>query len=130
MTNEELKKKLVEIIINAIWKDAQADYDSTDESEARTIADALIAAGFVDKSDYASMNETAVKYKAEVSKAENRAKEAEHRAEVAQLIAERACELVFSEEINDEDWVSVIFNYKKRKVFEKLVLRQIFFTTT
>ena len=48
MINEELKKKLVEIIINAIWKDAQADYDNTDESEARTIADALIAAGIGD----------------------------------------------------------------------------------
>ena len=45
MTNEELKKKIVEIIINAIWKDAEADYDSTDETEACSIADALIAAG-------------------------------------------------------------------------------------
>ena len=45
MTNEELKKKIVEIIINAIWKDAEADYDSTDETEAGSIADALIAAG-------------------------------------------------------------------------------------
>ena len=60
MNNDELKKKLVEIIINAIWKDAQADYDSTDESEARTIADAFIAAGIGD------------------------VKEAEHRAEVAE----------------------------------------------
>ena len=45
MTNDELKKKIVEIIINAIWKDAEADYDSTDETEAGSIADALIAAG-------------------------------------------------------------------------------------
>lgn len=44
MTSEELKKKIVEIIINAIWKDAEADYDSTDESEAISIADALIEA--------------------------------------------------------------------------------------
>lgn len=84
MTNEELKKKIVEIIINAIWKDAEADYDSTDETEAGSIADALIAAGIVDKSDYASMKETAVRYKAEVSKAGARAKEAEHRAQVAE----------------------------------------------
>ena len=84
MNNEELKKKIVEIIINAIWKDAEADYDSTDETEAGSIADALIEAGVVDKSDYASMKETAVKYKAEVSKAGARAKEAEHRAEVAE----------------------------------------------
>ena len=45
MTNEELKKKIVEIIINAIWKDAEADYDSTDETEAGSIADALILEG-------------------------------------------------------------------------------------
>ncbi len=45
MTNDELKKKIVEIIINAIWKDAEADYDSTDETEAGSIADALIEAG-------------------------------------------------------------------------------------
>ena len=48
MTNEELKKKIVEIIINAIWKDAEADYDSTDETEAGSIADALIEAGIGD----------------------------------------------------------------------------------
>ena len=52
MTKEELKKKIVEIIINAIWKDAEADYDSTDETEARSIAEALIAAGIGDVSEW------------------------------------------------------------------------------
>lgn len=66
MTNEELKKKIVEIIISAIWKDAEADYDSTDETEACSIADALIAAGMGD------------------------VKEAEHRV----AIAERALEIL------------------------------------
>ena len=51
MNNDELKKKIVEIIINAIWKDAEADYDSTDETEACSIADALIAAGIGDVSE-------------------------------------------------------------------------------
>lgn len=51
MTNEELKNKIVEIIISAIWKDAEADYDSTDETEACSIADALIAAGIGDVSE-------------------------------------------------------------------------------
>ena len=47
MDSEELKKKIVEIIIKAMWKDAEADYDSTDKTEACSIADALIAAGLV-----------------------------------------------------------------------------------
>lgn len=53
MNNNELKKKIVEIIINAIWKDAEADYDSTDETEAGSIADALIAAGIGDVNKFA-----------------------------------------------------------------------------
>lgn len=53
MKNEELKEKMVKIIINAIWKDAEADYDSTDESEAISIADALIAAGIGDVNKFA-----------------------------------------------------------------------------
>lgn len=48
MNNDELKKKMVKIIIDAIWKDAEADYDSTDETEASIIADALIEAGIGD----------------------------------------------------------------------------------
>lgn len=48
MNNDELKNKIVEIIISAIWKDAEADYDSTDKTEAYSIADALIAAGIGD----------------------------------------------------------------------------------
>ena len=74
MTNEGLKKK-IKHVINA------ADISIVlRRDDIIILADALIAAGVVDKSDYASMKETAVKYKAEVSKAENRAKEAEHRA--------------------------------------------------
>lgn len=53
MTDEEMKKKIVEIIINAIWKDAEADYDSTDETEAGSIAEALIAAGIGDVNKFA-----------------------------------------------------------------------------
>lgn len=48
MNNDELKKKMIKIIVDAIWKDAEADYDSTDETEASVIADALIAAGIGD----------------------------------------------------------------------------------
>lgn len=75
MTNDELKKKMIKILR---CFEGRADW------LAEEISDALIAAGIVDKSDYASMKETAVRYKAEVSKAGARAKEAEHRAEVAE----------------------------------------------
>ena len=117
MNNDELKKKMVEIIINAIWKDAQADYDSTDESEARTIADALIAAGIGDVKETKFESDH---YWRMWQGALVELERAEHRAEVSQLIAEKACELVFSEEINDEDWVNVIFNYKKEKGIQEI----------
>lgn len=84
MTNEELKKKICDII---------APYVSAYGDDER-IADALIAAGMVDKSDYASMKETAVRYKAEVSKAEARVKEAELRAEEAESELERYTGLI------------------------------------
>lgn len=93
MTNEELKKKIAQIIADyfcpqgnehkKLWGDDRLCYSKMNFAECEWVTectDALIAAGIVDKSDYASMKETAVKYKAEVSKAECRAKEAERRA--------------------------------------------------
>ena len=83
MTNEELKKKIVSVLVGNIEYELQyyPDDNYTDiDFNYEKIADVLVETGFVDKSDYASMKETAVKYKAEVSKAESRAKEAEHRA--------------------------------------------------
>lgn len=97
MTNEELKKKIINLLDEATgsWYEDEdgmfAEGYSAEEGDNRFkahVADALIAAGMVDKSDYASMKETAVRYKAEVSKAKGRAKEAEHRA----ARAERAVE--------------------------------------
>lgn len=90
MENEELKEKMVKIIINAIWKDAEADYDSTDESEAISIADALIAAGYGDVSSEKAMRELAEAFHREkcaeydllnyqIHKSECRIAEAEHR---------------------------------------------------
>lgn len=91
MNNEELKKKIVEILQEAYMPKYHGEptiYYCTDDEYApevyyptdEDVADALIAAGMVDKSDYASMKETAVRYKAEVSKAGARVKEAEAEA--------------------------------------------------
>ena len=90
MNNDELKKKIVEIIINAIWKDAEADYDSTDETEAGSIADALIAAGIGDVSSEKAMRELAEAFHhekcAEYDLINYKLQKAEHRS----LVAERA----------------------------------------
>ena len=90
MDKEELKKKIVEIIIDAIWKDAEADYDSTDETEACSIADALIAEGYGDVKTVREIGASAA------AMAVFEAAEAEHRAEVAEraldLLAEYAHE--------------------------------------
>lgn len=79
MNNEELKKKIVEIINDGIIH-GEDNFGVPTSKTIENIADALIAAGIVDKSDYASMKETAVRYKAEVSKAGARVKEAEAEA--------------------------------------------------
>lgn len=76
MNNEELKKKILVIVRGAMLEADELPFIETTDN----IADALIAAGIVDKSDYASMKETAVRYKAEVSKAGARVKEAEAEA--------------------------------------------------
>ena len=83
MTEQETREKIFNIIreFNVKKRRYSTHTEPNDDDE---LADALIAAGIVDKSDYASMKETAVRYKAEVSKAENRGKAAEHRAEVAE----------------------------------------------
>lgn len=81
MNNNELKKKIVEIIINAIWKDAEADYDSTDETEAGSIAEALIAAGIgFDKSHLKTFQTLDTKLRV-----------AEHRAARAERALKLAC---------------------------------------
>ena len=90
MPNDELKKKIKEILrkrMTELLGSCHTDEIPLTEEGAEAImfyadefADALIAAGIVDKSDYASMKETAVRYKAEVSKAGARVKEAEAEA--------------------------------------------------
>lgn len=78
MTNEELKKKICKII---------APYVSAWGDDER-IADALIAAGIRDMSDIRSLADnvmlSVIVHKAEVSSMEQRAKEAESRAKVAE----------------------------------------------
>lgn len=97
MTNEELKKKIVDIVLNVAWEGCLGNtyHFSGGRSAANAIADALTEAGVVDKSDYVSMKETAVKYKAEVSKAENRVKDAERRAARAEIALDKAVELAY-----------------------------------
>lgn len=114
MNNDDLKKKMVEIIINAIWKDAEADYDSTDETEAGLIADALIAAGYGDVKDLQAQVDaleiTNIALQAGYDGAEkdrlywvNKYKEAEHRAEVAERSLMTVCTNVIKDEEYDLD---------------------------
>lgn len=108
MSNEELKKKIVKILANCKCEECAVEYcadcegnPSIEHCREKQQADALIAAGIVDKSDYASMKETAVRYKAEVSKAKGRAKEAEHRAARAEKALMTVCVNVVTDEEDD-----------------------------
>lgn len=123
MTNEELKKKIESIIRNAKRDFA---YCVPEEWAVKVLADALIAAKIGDVKDLQvqvdSLEITNIALQAGYDDAENdrlywvnKYKEAEHRAEVVQLVAKRACDIVFSQELDSEDWDEVIFNYKKEK---------------
>lgn len=48
MTNEELKKKIVDIALHAEWTDIFGDHNSIGKYAANAIADALIAEGIGD----------------------------------------------------------------------------------
>lgn len=122
MNNEELKKKMVEIIINAIWKDAEADYDSTDETEAGLIADALIAAGIGDVKD-AEIERKAY----EVASNQYRIwfEEQKDRAKVAEKALREACSRAWSIEctcpsiFEDNDECSECYKNQSEKRYEE-----------
>ena len=99
MNNEELKKKICDII---------APYVSAYGDDER-IADALIAAGIGDVSniirlaaDNALLDIVIVIHEAEVRSMEKRVKDAEHRAEVAERALENACVVILSSRNGDQ----------------------------
>ena len=67
MTNEELKKKIVDIALHAEWMDMFGDHNSIGKYAANAIADALISAGIGD------------------------VKEEEHRADKAEQLKNQYC---------------------------------------
>ena len=96
MTNEELKKKIVEIL-------EETEYEWTEEKNGYILqifydklADALIAAGIGDVKDVeAEANRYEMLYKLQnrdMALAERRAHDVEHRAEVAEMALKNACE--------------------------------------
>ena len=103
MTEQELKEKIVRIVIDSIWKDAEADYESTDESAAKTIADALIAAEIGDvselKKECNSKEEACNKCYSDYRYWKEKAKEYKHRAEVAERALD-LCETAYVLAIN------------------------------
>lgn len=78
MTNEELKKKIVDIALHAEWMDMFGDHNSIGKYAANAIADALIAAGIGDVSEY------------------------KHRAEVAERALDKATELAYTYRTQDD----------------------------
>lgn len=113
MSNEELKKKILSLVRGAMLEADELPFIEGTEN----IADALIDANiFVDidtlKDEQQSMNGILTSMSSYMN---YKLHELERRAEVAGLIAKRACDIVFSQEIDSEEWDEAIFNYKKEK---------------
>ena len=126
MTNDELKKKIAQIIADYfcpqrnehknLWGDDRLCYSKMNFAECEWVAectDALIAAGLrFGENLTATFDHIALEREHEL---ERRLAEAERHAEVAARMAKRACDIVFSQEIESEEWDEAIFNYKKDK---------------
>ena len=115
MNNEELKKKIVEVVLNSEITGIQIRAITGGGSTANSIADVLIAAGIGDVKDLQvqvdSLEITNIALQAGYDDAEkdrlywvDKYKEAEHRAEVAELVVKN---------LND------IFTFDYQIVFEQ-----------
>lgn len=91
MTNEEIKKKIVDVAISQVWTDSFGDEIVIDREAAGAFADALIAAGLKFDVNYSF---TAVFNNAQAERErdlERRLTAAEHRAKVAEMALKKAC---------------------------------------
>lgn len=118
MTEQELREKIAEIIFHAGCTGACCECDYSKVSDADTYckaplkADALIAAGLTFDKTMAVLAERE-NCKTLIQKAQYY-DQMKHRAEVEEKTAREACGLVFSQEIDEEDWRSVIYEYKAK----------------
>ena len=142
MTNEELRTKIVEILEETEYEWTEEKNGYILQIFYDKLADVLIAAGYGDvkrhrvfvskdgkevKQFYSGeevenilkeRNELKVELRDKVDyihEQDEVIKEYKHRAEVAARMAKRACDIVFSQEIESEEWDEAIFNYKKDK---------------
>lgn len=81
---------------------------------AEYLAVALIAEGMIFVDDKTVILPNRISEKTMIEKA-NLYEKMKHRAEVAEKIAKEACEIVFCEAIDNEEWDEVIRNYKETK---------------
>ena len=88
MTEQELREKVYDIMARVL---DDTFFPCTRDSIIKRMTDALTVAGIEYVRDY------------------------KHRAEVAEKIAKEACEIVFCEAIDNEEWDEVIRNYKETK---------------
>ena len=88
MREQELREKIYNIMARVL---DDTFFPYMRDSIIKRMADALTEAGIGDVSEY------------------------KHRAEVAEKIAKEACEIVFCEAIDNEEWDEVIRNYKETK---------------
>lgn len=131
MKNEVLKERLIHVLKEGAARGGISRTTSYDEERENGVlvgiiptyteveinfgvfADTLIAAGLrFGESLTATFDHMAFEREHEL---ERRLAEAERHAEVAARMAKRACDIVFSQEIESEEWDEAIFNYKKDK---------------
>lgn len=123
MTNDELKKKIVDIALHAEWTDMFGDHNSIGKYAANAIADALIAAGIGDVEE-SENKATAAELVAQVSASTAIEKIAEwkRRAEVAERAFDDLVEEIYQHDVrpicDKEFFMQARFEQAKKELAE------------
>lgn len=113
MTEQELHEKLTDILQMKLQELPLKPLGIIYKEAAEYLAVALIAEGMIFVDDKTVILPNRISEKTMIEKA-NLYEKMKHRAEVEEKTAREACGLVFSQEIDEEDWRSVIYEYKAK----------------
>ena len=96
--------------IKQLYSNEEVEQIAKERDELKERADSEIKSCY---KEIAEKRDEIAKLRKQLKRAQNAAKKQKHRADVADRIAKKACDIVFSQEIDGEDWECAVSAYKE-----------------